>query len=64
MATEGLLLTKMVAFRPQNPIDIESLLTANCDTIDVNLIRQEWAPFPATEADGTAVPMGRPVRER
>jgi hypothetical protein len=50
---EGLILTKMVAFRPQDQIDIETLLTANRDTIDVGLIRQEWAPFAATEVERT-----------
>lgn len=47
---EGLILAKMVAFRPQDQIDIETLLTANRDTIDVNLIRQEWSPFAAAES--------------
>jgi hypothetical protein len=28
-------------------------LTANRDTIDVDLIREEWAPFAATEAERT-----------
>jgi hypothetical protein len=51
---EGLILTKMVAFRPQDQIDIETLLTANRDTIDVSLIREEWSPFAATEAERTA----------
>jgi hypothetical protein len=51
---EGLILTKMVAFRPQDQIDIETLLTANRDTIDVQLIRAEWSPFAATEEDRTA----------
>ena len=51
---EGLILTKMVAFRPQDQIDIETLLTANRDAIDIDLIRQEWSPFAATEAERTA----------
>ncbi len=51
---EGLILTKMVAFRPQDQIDIETLLTANRDTIDVQLLRQEWSPFAATEEERTA----------
>lgn len=51
---EGLILTKMVAFRPQDQIDIETLLTANRDTIDVDLIRREWAPFAPTEPERTA----------
>jgi hypothetical protein len=51
---EGLILTKMVAFRPQDQIDIDTLLTANRDTIDVPLIRGEWSPFAAAEAERTA----------
>lgn len=51
---EGLILTKMVAFRPQDQMDIETLLTANRDTIDAGLIRREWSPFAATEPERTA----------
>ena len=51
---EGLILTKMVAFRPQDQADIVSLLAANRDTIDLALVRSEWAPFADTEADRTA----------
>ena len=51
---EGLILTKMVAFRPQDQIDIETLLTANRDDIDINLIREEWSPFAATEVERTS----------
>jgi len=51
---EVLILTKMVAFRPQDQMDIETLLTANRDTIDVGLIREEWAPFAASEPERTA----------
>jgi Nucleotidyl transferase AbiEii toxin, Type IV TA system len=50
---EGLVLTKMVAFRPQDQMDIDTLLTANRDAIDVDLIRAEWSPFAATEVDRT-----------
>ena len=50
---EGLILTKMVAFRPQDQIDIETLLTANRDDINVDLIREEWSPFAAMEAGRT-----------
>jgi hypothetical protein len=50
---EGLILTKIVAFRPQDQIDIETLLTANRDTIDVDLIRAEWSPFAASEPERT-----------
>jgi hypothetical protein len=51
---EGLILTKMVAFRPQDQVDIDTLLTANRDTIDVALIRDEWAPFADTETERTS----------
>ena len=51
---EGLILTKMVAFRPQDQMDMETLLTANCDDIDIALIREEWSPFAATEMERTA----------
>jgi Nucleotidyl transferase of unknown function (DUF2204) len=51
---EGLILTKMVAFRPQDQMDIDTLLTANRDDLDVALIREEWSPFAATEVDRTS----------
>jgi hypothetical protein len=51
---EGLILTKMVSFRPQDQIDIETLLTANRDQIDIDLIRREWSIFAASEPERTA----------
>lgn len=51
---EGLILTKLVAFRPQDQADIVTLLAANRDDIDVGLVRREWAPFAAAEAARTA----------
>jgi hypothetical protein len=33
---------------------IETLLTANRDEIDLDVIREEWSPFAATEAERTA----------
>jgi hypothetical protein len=51
---EGLILTKMVAFRPQDQADIEMLLTANRDTIDIEAIRAEWSPFADSEPQRTA----------
>lgn len=51
---EGLILTKMIAFRPQDQTDIETLLAANRDNIDLNCIRSEWDPYAATESDRTA----------
>ncbi|WP_210420409.1 nucleotidyl transferase AbiEii/AbiGii toxin family protein [Aquisphaera giovannonii] len=50
---EGLILTKMVAFRPQDLVDIEVLLTANRDEIDIDLIREQWAAFAASEPERT-----------
>lgn len=41
--TECLIVTKLAAFRLQDQADIESLLSANRDTIDVDPIRAEWA---------------------
>ena len=42
---EGLILTKMVAFRPQDQVDIETLLTANRDDIDVDLDPRGMVPL-------------------
>jgi hypothetical protein len=39
---EGLILTKLLAFRTQDQVDIESLLAANRDKLDLDLIRREW----------------------
>jgi hypothetical protein len=50
---EGLILTKLVAFRSQDQMDIEALLTANRDTIDIGLIREEWSPFAGSEKSRT-----------
>lgn len=46
---EGLILTKMVAFRSQDQADIETLLSANQDEIDLNVIRSEWSAVSAGE---------------
>jgi hypothetical protein len=51
---EGLILTKMVAFRLQDQVDIEALLTANRDDLDVGLIRREWSVVAAGEESRTA----------
>lgn len=48
LAAEGLIITKMVAFRPQDQEDIRTLIAANASELDVDLIRREWA----TVADG------------
>jgi hypothetical protein len=51
---EGLILTKMLAFRPQDQVDIETLLIANRDEIDLELIRKEWSAVSEGEEARTA----------
>jgi hypothetical protein len=48
-SAEGLILTKLIAFRTQDQLDIENLLAANRGKLDLELIRNEWA----TVADST-----------
>jgi hypothetical protein len=48
-SVEGLVLTKMVSFRPQDQADIETLLVANRDDVNADLIRREWAAVAAGE---------------
>jgi hypothetical protein len=33
----------MISFRPQDQVDMETLLAANRDQIDLTLIRREWS---------------------
>jgi len=51
---EGLILTKLISFRPQDQADIETLLIANRDEIDVDLIRREWSTVAEGEEMRTA----------
>lgn len=51
---EGLIITKMVAFRPQDQEDIRTLLAANRAEIDADLIRREWDAVADGEEDRTA----------
>ena len=50
---EGLILTKMVAFRTQDQADIATLLAANRDSIDLEFIRDEWTPYADMERERT-----------
>lgn len=50
---EGLILTKLVAFREQDQADIATLLAANQATIDLTLIRREWQPYADLEKERT-----------
>lgn len=54
LAPEGLVVTKLVAFRPQDQEDIRTLLAANRADIDIDLIRREWAAVSAGEEERTA----------
>ena len=54
LTPEGLVVTKMVAFRPQDQEDIRTILAAHRDEIDVDLIRREWAAVAHGEEDRSA----------
>ena len=54
LTPEGLIVTKLVAFRPQDQEDIRTLLAANADEIDTDLIRREWAAVAEGEEQRTA----------
>jgi hypothetical protein len=41
-SAEGLILTKLLAFRAQDQADIENLLAANRGQLDLDFIRKEW----------------------
>ena len=40
---EGLLLLKLIAFRPRDQEDIRGILTANPETLDLDWVRTEWS---------------------
>lgn len=50
---ESLIVTKLASFRLQDQADIESLLSANRDTIDATLIRSEWAAVADSDDERT-----------
>jgi hypothetical protein len=54
VTAEGLILTKLVAFRPQDQLDIETLLVANRNDLDLSVVRDEWAVFADKEPARTA----------
>src|SRR5262249_145179 len=41
-SADGLILLKLLAFRTQDQLDIENLVAANSDQLDLNWIRGEW----------------------
>jgi hypothetical protein len=53
-SAEGLILTKLISFRPQDKVDIETLMLVNRGDLHVKLIRQEWSAVAAGEETRTA----------
>jgi hypothetical protein len=41
-SVEGLILTKLLSFRLQDQLDIENLVAANHNNLDIDWIRSEW----------------------
>ncbi|HEV3118685.1 MAG TPA: hypothetical protein VGY58_16670, partial [Gemmataceae bacterium] len=41
-SAEGLILTKLIAFRGQDVVDIENLLAANRGALDLEFVRHQW----------------------
>jgi predicted nucleotidyltransferase len=52
--SEGIVLTKMLAFRRRDQDDIETIIQANRRTFNADLVRQEWAFFAPTQPERTA----------
>lgn len=52
-SAESLILTKLVAFRSQDQLDIETLIAANRDDIDLDDIRKQWAEISENEDERT-----------
>lgn len=44
-SAEGLILLKLLAFRVQDQVDIENLVAANRDALDLDWIKAEWEPL-------------------
>lgn len=51
---EGLILTKLLAFRPQDQVDIETLLVANRGTLHLTTVWDEWRPYADKEQERTS----------
>ena len=54
LSPEGLIVTKLVSFRPQDQEDIRVLLAANRNTIDLDSIRREWSAVSLGEEQRSA----------
>jgi hypothetical protein len=46
---EGLILVKLLAYRPQDVVDIENLVAAHRETLDLDWIQSEWATVGAAD---------------
>lgn len=53
-SAEGLILMKMASFRTQDQADIETLMIANRDALDIGLIRRQWSTVAEGEEARTA----------
>lgn len=51
---EGLLLLKLIAFRPQDQLDVQALLAANVGRIDLEWVRHEWAQLSGLDPSRSA----------
>ena len=48
-SAEGLILLKLLAYRPQDVVDIENLVAAHRDALDLAWIQSEWATVAAAD---------------
>jgi hypothetical protein len=48
-SADGLILIKLLAYRPQDVVDIENLVAAHRETLDLDWIRSEWATVAAAD---------------
>jgi len=48
-SAEGVMLIKLLAYRPQDQFDIENLVALNRDTLDLDWIKSEWATVAAAD---------------
>jgi hypothetical protein len=48
-SAEGLILLKLLAYRPQDVVDIENLVAAHRETLDLAWIQSEWATVAAMD---------------
>lgn len=51
---EGLMLLKLIAFRPQDQIDLRALLAANKGRIDLAWVRHEWSQLSGLDPSRSA----------